>query len=338
MKSNKERNFLSFLKPGFIAILIFVLVSAIVFAIFGFNKGFDFTGGTQLVVNIAIQNENEPKGMTPELYKTADEIKTLLNENQIKINSFQVQGEYTDKAFVITFKNVSEQKLRDIRIEINSRYNKATTLNGIDETFDITKNTTQIDGKIAPNTTLITVATLLFALIICMLYSLFRVGVSGALSIVLGGFLSAVLTLCFLVLTRIEINTYLFVALALITASSLFMTVDTMFKLKYKAKDPMFFDKNNHELANIVVKENLTKNIIVSAFMVGASVIIGIVGVLNVLRLGLVCLIGAVVATALNLFIIPAFWAWASKKREIKQVKTQVNTVDKDAKVIEIEE
>lgn len=338
MKSKKENNFLSFLKPGLIAIGIFVLISAIIFGIFGFNKGFDFTGGTQLVVNVALQNENEPKGMTQEQYKMADEIKVLLNKNNIKINSFQVQGEYTDKAFVITFKDTAEDTLKNIRLEINSKYNKATSFNELDDAYDITRNTTHIDGKIAPNVTLTTIATVLFALIICMLYALFRVGVSGALSIVLSGCLTAIITLGFLVVTRIEINTYLFVAMALVIACSLFMSVDTLFKLKYKAKDPMFFDKTNYELANIVVEENLRRNIIVSSLMVGASIVIGLIGVLNVLRLGLVCLVGIIVGTVLNLFIIPAFWAWASKKREIKRTKTLVNDVDNDAEVIEVKD
>ena len=49
LKENKF-NFLNFLKPCLIASLVIVLLASLFWGIWGFNKGFDFTGGTQLVV------------------------------------------------------------------------------------------------------------------------------------------------------------------------------------------------------------------------------------------------------------------------------------------------
>ena len=62
----KQQSFLSFLKPILIVSFILVVVSAVVLGMFGFNRGFDFTGGTQLVVNFANYNEDEPAGLTEE--------------------------------------------------------------------------------------------------------------------------------------------------------------------------------------------------------------------------------------------------------------------------------
>ena len=339
MKSNEQKSFLSFFKPILIVSLILVVVASVVFGLWGFNKSFDFTGGTQLVVNFASYNEDEPAGLTEEEHKIAGEITELLQKNNIKINSFQVQGEYTYKAFVITFKDAGKQTLKNIRLEINSKYNKSTSFEELDDSYDITRNTTHIDGMLSQNIVLTTISTLLFALIVCMVYGLFRVKTSGALSIVLGGALSTILTACFVVLTRIEINTYFFVALGLTELVGLFLSVDTMLKIKAKLKDVMFLDKNNHEIAEIVVKENKTKNIIIGVGALVLAMIVGLLGVLNVLKLGLVCFVGVVVCFAVNFFVVPAFWASITKKRELSRAyKVETNDKDDNAEVVEVEE
>lgn len=340
MKSNKtEKSFFSYFKPILIVSFILIVISAVVLGVFGFNKGFDFTGGTQLVVNFAAYNEDEPAGLTEEENKIANEISNIIKKNNIKINSFQVQGDYNNKAFVITFKDTQTNVLNDIRLEINQKYNKSTSFAELDDYYDITRNTTKIDGFITENIVLTTVSTLLFAIVMCMLYGLFRVRTSGALSIVLAGVLSVVLTACFIVLTRIEINTYFFVALGLVELVSLFFTTDTLFSIKSKLKDPRYTDKNNHEIAELVVKENFKKNLIVGISAVVLALIVGFVGVLNVLKLALVAVVGIAISFVINWFVVPAFWANITKKRElVRAVKVETNDVDNDAEVVEVKD
>lgn len=344
MKFN-SKNFLSLFKPFMIANLIIVIVSAVVFGVFGFNKGFDFTGGTQLVVDLSKYNDNEPQGLTQEEIKISEEISGLLKENGIKINSFQVQGEYTYKSFVITFKDVEDSKLNSIRLKINQDYNKSISFASLDDSYDITRNTTHIDGFIAENIVLTTISSLLFALIVCMIYGLFRVKISGALTIVLSGILSVLLTACFVVLSRIEINTYFFVALAVVELFSLLLTLDTLFKIKSKLKDGTLSDKNNHEIVENVLQENFNKNVIIGVCAIALTLIVGLVGVLNILELALVVAIGIVVSFVLNLFVVPAFWANITKKRELIRprkinsnvtVEEKTNDKDSNAKVIEV--
>lgn len=355
MKSKiKNFDFLSLFKPCLIAILVVVFLGGLIFGIFGLNRGFDFTGGTQLIVDFpydkTIQTESG-------LQEASNKVSNILKENGVKINSFQVQGEYSEKCFVITFKTTDKDTVYDIRLALNDEFNSSITYTQLAEDakykilddeslniYDITRRTSTIDGFVLPNTILVTVATLLFALIVCMVYALFRLKVAGALSIVFSGALSVLLTIAFVALTRIEVNTYFFVALGLIEFVSLYSTVDLMFNLKQKLKDPLLTDKTNEQLANMAVKENLTKNTIVYAGAASVSVIIGIVGVLNVLKLGLVTFIGLAVAFALNLFVVPALWAFLNKKRSlIKPTITpsqvvETNDADDEAEVIEIED
>lgn len=354
MKFNaKKFNFLSLFKPCLIAIMAIVLLGGLIFSIFGLNCGFDFTGGTQLIVDFpydkTIQTEEG-------LQKASNKVRDILKEHGVNINSFQVQGEYSEKCFVVTFKAIDENTVYNIRLAINEEFNTSSTYTSLadgeknkildDQTiniYDITRRTSKIDGFILPNTILTTVATLLFALVICMVYALFRVKLAGALSIVFSGVMSILLTIAFVALTRIEVNTYLFVALGLIELVSLYTTVDMMFKLKEKLKNPLLTDKTNQELANMVVQEDFVKNAIVYAVAVGASVIIGLFGVLNILKLSLLTFVGLAVSFALNLFVVPALWAVMNKKRNlikptiVATTEVQTNDVDDEAEVVEIE-
>lgn len=355
MKFNvKKFNFLSLFKPCLIAILTIILLGGLIFGIFGLNRGFDFTGGTQLIVDFpydkTIQTEEGLKN-------ASSKISNILKENGVKINSFQVQGEHSEKCFVITFKTTDKDTVYNIRLAINEEFNSSTTYTQLAEDakykilddknfnlYDITRKTSNIDGFILPNTVLTTVATLLFALVVCMVYALFRLKLAGALSIVFSGAVSVLLTIAFVALTRIEVNTYFFVAFGLIEFVSLFTTVDMMFSLKQKLKDPLLTDKTNEQLADMVIKEHLTKNTIIYASAVVVSIIIGVVGVLNVLKLGFVAFIGLIVSFAINVFVVPALWAMMNKKRNLIKPTivaaevVETNDTDEDAEVIEVKE
>ena len=353
MKFNvKKFNFLSLFKPCLIAILAIILLGGVIFGIFGLNCGFDFTGGTQLIVDFPYDKTiQDDEG----LQNASNKISDILKEHGVNINSFQVQGEYSEKCFVVTFKTTDKDTVYDIRLAINEEFNTSSTYAGLadyeknkildDQTiniYDITRRTSKIDGFILPNTILTTIATLLFAVVICMLYALFRVKLAGALSIVFSGVMSVLLTVAFVALTRIEINTYFFVALGLVEFVSLYTTVDMMFKLKEKLKNPLLTDKTNQELANMTVQETFVKNAIVYLVAVGVSVIVGLFGVLNILKLSLVTFVGLAVSFALNLFVVTALWAVMNKKRNlikptIVATEDTTNDVDDEAEVVEIE-
>ena len=281
----------------------------------------------------------------------SNKINEILNKNGVSVNSFQEQGEYSYKSFVITVKTKNENTIYNIRLDINKEFNNSSAFANLvssseefkileDDNYtmhDITKKTTTIDGLISPTAVIATISTLLFAIVACMVYALFRVKVAGGLTIVLSGVLSVLLTVAFLAITRIEINTYFFVCLGLIEFVSLMTTLEFLFAAKQKLKDPLLTDKTNEELANKVVHENFVKTILTYACCGVACVILGLIGVLSILKLALVSFVGLVVSLAVNLFVVPAFFAKASKKRDLVKPVYASNDVDKDAEVIEVE-
>jgi len=349
-ENKKEFDFLKFFKPCLIASLIIILVAGLFWGIFGFNKGYEFTGGTQLVVEFYDDSLQTQEGTD----KASNEIKKILNDNGLKINTLQVQGRYYDKCFVITLQEKNKLKINAVRLEINKKLNTSEHFEELvslgqeykileDESYtgyDITKKSSTIDGLISPVAVISTLSTMIFALILVMIYTLFRLkSVANALTFVFSGLLNVILATSFVLLARIEINSYFFVLLALILLVSVYATADFVFTTKATLKEPALSDKTNYDIANIVVKNNLKRNIIVYSIAVGISLIFGIVGVQNIFYVGLTSFVGIACVFATHLFVIPAFWALINKKRELtKPVFTTTNDADADAEVIEIAE
>ena len=353
MKSNsslkdKKIDFLKWLKPSLIVSLILVVIAGIFWGVFGFNKGFDFTGGTQLVVDFSAQDTLQTEeGVS----KASKEVREILDKNGIEVNSFQVQGEYYEKCFVITFQETDIDTVRNIRLQINAKFNLAEEYLDLasdqkekildDESYfaiDMTRSTTEIDSLISPTAVITTISTVLFALIIAMIYACFRFKTAGALTLVFAGIFAVVLTTAFVLVARIQINTYFFAVLGLVLLVSVYGVADFLFNVKQKTKDPMLTDKTNHELANLVLNENLAKNIIVYSSVLVATLVLGVVAVLNVLHLALAVIAGLVVTFASNMFVVPAFWAAINKKRELSRPTAILNNKDDSAEVVEVEE
>ncbi len=354
MKSRKSLkdikfDFLKYFKPSLIAMLIVVLIAGVFWGVFGFNKGLDFTGGTQLVVEFPYDAQIQTdKGLN----EKANELKDILADYDVKINSFQVQGEGYEKRFVVTFKDKDESKIEDIRFDVNKQFNTSDHYNQLVEKgeefkiltddeyslFDITKQTTSLESLINVNAVISTISTLLFALIIAMIYALIRFKTVGGLTIVFAGIVNIVLTTAFVLLARIEINTYFFALLGLVLFISVYSTASFLFKIKECLKNPALTDKTNYDLASIVVKHNLLKTILVNSCALIVTLIVGLFAVLNVLHLSLIAFVGIAVTGATHLFVVPAFWATINKKRELLKPAFSVNEDDKSAEEIVIEE
>lgn len=348
MKSNLKADYTKFFKPCLYVALALFCLCAIIVGIFGFNKGLDFVGGTQLVVNFDLTNiDTEDDQKLLDAQKT---IKKIIVENNATINSFQEQGSYNTKEFVITIKKTSDENINNIRIAINKEYNTSTeysTLTNKDDILgkngDLTRKTTTIDSFVDLKILLTVVSTLLFALVVATIYALFRVKARGAITIAFGGVLDTVLTLCFVGLTRLEINRYIFVTIALVLCLSVYASANLMFKIKDNARNPHNLKLTNKEVANLTVGESLNQTLYTYLGAVVLAVVWCIFGTQNILFALLSCLIGIAVVLATHIYVLPAFWVAISSKKETftKQGVARVEPVkiesrDKDAEVVEI--
>lgn len=339
MKTN--RNYLKLFKPCMIACAVVLAISIVITAIFGFNKGVDFTGGTNLVVKnlstvASIDVENT------EAFKQAEsDIVSVLNANGVRVNSLQVQDEYAEKHFVLTIAEKNADKVSKIRLDLNEKLNKTNFDNLgsdiLEGNLDITRGTSEIVGFIETSSFFITIYTAIFLLALLVFYACFRVKVGGALAMGLSALFDVILTLCFVTLARIEVNAYVFASMIAILFMSVYASIEFMFDVKEKSKDLNFAGKTNYELANIVIESNFKRNLIVASCIAVCAVALMFTGIANILHIALVVFAGNAVVFASHIFVAPAIWHMLNPKRQIAPVKNIVeNKKDKDAEVVEV--
>ena len=346
MKSNKH-DYIRFFKPCMIVALILFVVSAVFLAVMGFNKGFDFTGGSQIVVEFEstdVQIENKE-----ELNNAAKEIKNILKDNNADVVSFQTQGEYGATSFVISIKPLSDEKVDAIRVAINTKYNTSAEFAAlvaadnaddiVGKPTDMTRQTTKIDGLIEKGVLLTTIASLLFALSLLVVYACFRVSAGGALSMLLGSLMSVLGTLCFALVVRIELNTYVFAALGVVMLANIISSADLLFSIKDKSKDVAYAGLTTYDLANLAVETSWHKNLAKYIIAFVATVVVGALTVPSVLHLSILTFAGLVISFALTTYVTPAFYANFNRTRtKVSAQKVELNNTDKNAEEIEIKE
>lgn len=337
-----------------LACLVLVLIASIFGGIFGFNKSVDFTGGTQLHVSFECV-DNDTLQTDKFINSASSKTKEILAKYKVDVNSFQVQG-YANKSFVITFKETSKSTLEQIRLDINKEFNtfseylrlddknKAEIL---DKVYDLTKNTTAIESLIAKNTVIIVLSSLLFALTIVTIYTCLRFKVASGLTLALGCFLDLLLTCAFVLIARIQINSYFFIGLTAILFLSIYGSSNLVYDFYSKIKDPMLTDKTNEELITLSAKENWHKNIIVYSVSAVICLILNFTFIFPILHLSIMMLAGVLVSFFTHTLILPKFLTLTSKKRELfKPNSKQTNEVeevgeildDETAEVVEVKE
>ena len=358
MKSKENRivDYTRFFKPCLIVIFALILISAFVIGFFGFNLGLDFTGGTQLVVeftNTTIEADNDE-----DLSVARDEVKKILGEHNVDINSFQVQGAYNSRSFVITFNNVSDDVLDSIRLDINRALNNDDSIDSsiLDTSTDLTRNTSEIDSFVASSEFLAIVSSLIFAITLICIYACFRFRVAGGLTILFGAVVDVLLFLCFIALARIEINRYVFVTTALLMALSVYASVSMLINIKGKARDPNLSTKSNADIVNLTVEETWKQNLCVYLAAFIALIVWGILSTTNVLYTLIAIIAGIAVVFGTHIFVTPAFWSSIQKNREtfskrgiirtentgktaaVKPTIASENNKDDEAEVIEVKD
>ena len=364
MKFNSLVNALKNKKFGLhiylIVIAIILVLATIIGGIFGFNKSFDFSGGTQIVLDLGNDTlqSDEDKTIDEFVDYASNKSKDIISNLGGKVYSLQVQETNFGRSLVINIRQKSGSKIKEIRLALNREFNDYDAYTKLpdnkkfeilDEYYDITKNTVEINSLVPSGTVIACIAGLLTVIAAITIYCSFRFKLAGGLTIAFSSILNLLLFCAFMILSRIEINIYFFALLAIVLLISIYNTASFFFDIKEKLKDPKFDSKTNKELADIVLKENFVKNVSIYAVCVFVAVVVGLFGVVPILHLGLASVFAIVILFVTHNLIVPDFWVLINKKNDLvrpvpKQKKNEVevvttnNKADKSADVVEIEE
>lgn len=296
------------LKKGIISIVI-LAVALGVFLIAGVNKGYDYTGGTTIAVDIRSTSENDARTKVNDVLKTYN----------IATTSFSIGMDNTgDKIITIKYQNKDEAVNENVKKDLYSAFGYSST-DELEKTYvSLTQNLEPAYTSKILLTTMIAILTLLVA---CAIYIGFRYGIASAVLIIVAGIIDAVTMLALLIITRIPFGVEIGYTLFAVTALSLIFNTFSLHALRNNALDINNKKLSNKEIASLTFKTTNKQAVLFGLVIVAIFVAFGLFTVgsgASFACFGIVLgMIGVYISSQ---FITPNLWAltFVRKYREEK--------------------
>lgn len=311
-------NLTKFFKSGLASALVLVIGLAVLLG-FGFNKGYDFTGGT--VVQVNTRNY--------ELQIAKNKINNVLSENNLQAYSISAntveEGSADDVIITVKyqiFNNVNatnEAVLEDIYTAFG--YNSADSIQ-----VNYVSMIGNLAGAYGTEVFVNAFLAVLVALVACGIYLFARFNLATAFSLIAQAIVDLGIMLAIVLIARIEISSMIGITIIATTFISIMLGFVILNSLNRIANDTVNSKKTNKEIAKLAFTEQ-SKNV----FVFGLSIIVATLllsficgdiasGTLTAIAFGVLsCIFSA-------LYITPTLWTLAYVKN-IKQPKIK-NTVE----------
>ena len=320
MKSNKNTDFVKKFKYFIIAPLVLLLVGIVLFFTIGFNKGIDFTGGTQVNVYVG-----PTLTQTEVREEVEDKIEKVLSNNGISIS-----GDYrestNDLGLCLSFryqplKNKTEKEMEQINSVVSQQLFDEF---GYDSQDDIEKNYVQvnsnIDASVGTSLVVNVFSAVVIASLVILLYMFIRFGVTSAMSALLCVYHDVLIMLVLALICRIEINTPFTASVIAVMFLSFINTALYFDKIRETVKLDNVIQ--NKQIANATVKQNLPQSILFNSIILGALVLFATIAVGQVASFAVPVIFGVLASFYSSNFIAPTLWSFAyTKKAKVKKIK-----------------
>lgn len=327
-----------------IASCAIVLVGLIVMLCAGLNLGLDFTGGSVITVTLGDEISTESG-----YEKALDKIEKVLNDNGVKIASAQKEGSGSKAAIIVKYQDVAgfsnvrmDELTKTMRIEINEAF--GIEIDDVGEEGDITLNSERITASARFDLIFNAIVAIMFATSLILLYIAIRFEALSGLSAILGLAHDLVVTIAFVAIFRIPVNSSFIAALITIVGYSINNSIIIFDRIRENLAKPNLTDKTNKEIANTSIKETITRTINTTITTLIAVVALAIIGVSSIREFIVVIIIGILVGFYSSLFLVPEFWANVNRERKLtkptaalpEEDEAETNDNDPSAKVIDV--
>lgn len=306
-----------FFKKGYAAIAV-ILLGLIMFLCFGFNKSFDYTGGTIVTVNATTYSEPEAKNKINNVFK---------NHGNAVICVTNPGKNYDEKE--ITIKYQISTNIDDTNDKIlNELYQEF----GYDETDSIQQHYITMVTHIQPayGSAVFTYALFgaLMAVLACAIYIWIRFGFASAATLIATTVIDVLCGLALIVIFRASISANM--GYALLTIAILSIMFNTF--MLHKLRENSFKEENkklpNSDVADITArsmfKPYLLLMLVGLVLFLVLSLISGPVTGMSIIAIALT----VVAITATALFVNPSLWSLAYVRRIREPKKTEAVEVE----------
>lgn len=345
--TNTKFDFCKNLKWFLIAPLAIILVGVILLCTLGFNLGIDFTGGSNMTVYIDEAGTYGEAHNTKDLNEIQDKIQAVLNEHGLKITTIQTTtmdvsslGIEKGSAVIVKYQNNNSLKTSEIE-EMNEQIREKLL-----EKFGYDKNTDEKDlianggittASASAELMMKSFIALLVALVLVLIYVVFRFELTAGLAAILALFHDILITGSVVLMCRIQINVAFIAALITVLGYSINNTIIIFDRMRNDIKVARNANEkiDNNQIANTAVKGTMMRSLLTGITTLIMVLMITIIGVADIREFAFPILVGILAGFYSSVFLTPGLWAIAYRPRKRKK---PTQNVDKKKEVEELEQ
>ena len=318
------------------------LVGFIMLCTLGFNLGLDFTGGNIMEIKAGAQIENaETKANTERA------IQQVLNEvaqeygGVLTLQRAQIVNSGADASLSFQYQNIAGKSTEEMA-EINTKITEALKVKLASVLAGDVASMVQASesksasasGELLTNSFL----ALGIAIIAILIYVAIRFDLIGGLSAVITLFHDVILMCALVVIFRIEIDAAFITDIITILGYSVNNTIVVFDRLRENTKKDIYAGKSNKEIADISVRQTLTRTFNTSFTTLLAVILLAIIGVSAIREFIIPIIFGLIVGTYAAIFISAPLWATiiTNSRFDKRKIKQKQNKIEK-SRVIEAE-
>lgn len=307
------------------------LAGLILLCTLGFNLGLDFTGGNVMEIKGGSQIEQNRS-------QVEQTIEKVLAENGVTTGMArsQIVGQGEEASLSFQYQNIG-----GITTEEMSAINEAikTALEtelGTVLTNEFTVVSAETKSASASTDLLMnSFIALAIAIIVILIYVAIRFDLIGGISAIITLFHDVILMCALVLICRIEINAAFIAAVITILGYSVNNTIVVFDRVRENLKKETLAGKSNKEIADISVRQTLTRTFNTSFTTILAVLLLAIIGVSAIREFIIPILFGLIVGTYAAIFISAPLWASIITNSRFDKRKMAKTKVTEKAKIVE---
>ncbi len=307
------------------------LIGFIMLFTVGFNLGLDFTGGN--VMNIQTGSQIDTKKVEVE-----SKIKEVLNAEGATVGRYQIVNEGTADAYIaLQYQNIAgldseEMETRNEQIKQRMQLELAGVL---DEPFTVGAAETK-SATASTDLLINSLLALIIAVIAMLIYIAIRFELISGLTAILTLLHDVIFMCAMVVIFGIEINSAFIAAIITVLAYSVNNTIIIFDRIRENLRKETLMGKSNKEIADISVRQTLTRTFNTSITTIVVVALLAIIGVPAIRDFIVPILLGLIAGTYAAIFISAPLWAKiTTNSRFDKRTKERVIAKVGNDKIIE---
>ena len=335
------------LKWFLIAPIAIILVGIILFSTIGFNLGLDFTGGS--VISVYSNNGQEilKAANTPvkgyDLSKDSEynDFKRVIEETlreqgvtgnivfQSSTMNIEDLGVIEGQSVIVKYQNQDGASPSEISLKNNEIKEAIINKLGYDANEDYEKSVTNagvITASASSDLLMKAFLAMLIAILLILIYIVFRFEVTSGLAAILALFHDLLVVSSLMLIFRITINSSFIAALVTILGYSINNTIIIFDRIRENIKGGVYEKETNSKIANISVKETMSRSVYTTLTTFITIALVAIIGVSDIRDFALPIAFGILSGFYSSVFLTPGLWAIAYRGRKKRKTKKEINT------------